>query len=140
MKDWVTIPTLFADEMTIDYTSVLGGEAQTLKGDARMEFWGVFGQKLDKFHHAISTITIDLPQPAEGTSQPTEVAARFNSNVTYVQESAKNGSVMNAGGRYEYRLKYAPDAPGNPWKLSYLKADPVWFTGNAALLMDPENA
>ncbi|TFK97632.1 hypothetical protein BDV98DRAFT_585565, partial [Pterulicium gracile] len=91
--DYVNITdTINRFEVTFDYTCILGGEPQTLNGDERIKLFGVFGQNLDSFHHAISTIVIDLPQPAEGESQPTEITARYNSNVAYVQESAKNGS------------------------------------------------
>ncbi|TFK97631.1 hypothetical protein BDV98DRAFT_574392 [Pterulicium gracile] len=138
--DWVTVTALFAEEVVFDYTAVIGGEVQTLKGDARITFFQGFGKNLDKFHHAISTIIINLPQASDSISQPTEVIAKFNSNVAYVRESAKNGSVMNAGGYYVFKIKYNPEATGNPWQIVYFEAHTTWFTGNAALLLDPTNA
>ncbi|TFK95346.1 hypothetical protein BDV98DRAFT_608990 [Pterulicium gracile] len=152
--DWVTVTALFAEEVVFDYTAVIGGEVQTLKGDARITFFQGFGKNLDKFHHAISalsqraqnllfvpnTIVIDLPQPPEDKSQPAEIAARFNSNIAYVQESAKNGSVMNAGGFYEFKLTYTPDTPSSLWNIIFFKAQTSWFKGNSKLLLDSKNA
>lgn len=134
------VDAYYAEEVVVDYTAVMGGEVHTLKGDARKEFFLKFGSNLDRCHHAISTINIDLPQPSPDASRPTLVTLKFNSNVAYVQESAKNGTIMNAGSWYVFKMKLDPEATGNPWRIAYYEAHASWFTGNAKLLLDPENA
>lgn len=54
------IPQLFADRVTVDYTSLFGGDPQELSGDELVAGWRALVPGFDATWHQLSSIEINL--------------------------------------------------------------------------------
>lgn len=54
------LETLFADELVVDYSSLFGGEAETLAASELMARWAGLVPGFDRTRHAISDIEVEL--------------------------------------------------------------------------------
>lgn len=51
---------LFAPELVVDYTSLWGGEAQSIKREALMKQWANFLPGFDATYHELSNLKVDI--------------------------------------------------------------------------------
>jgi hypothetical protein len=59
-RRWSDLRALYADEVTTDYTSIFGGEAQRQSGDALIAGWRELLGKLDATQHLVGAIDVRL--------------------------------------------------------------------------------
>ncbi|RDL40038.1 NTF2-like protein [Venustampulla echinocandica] len=123
----------FAEEVTIDYTSLFGGEPYQISGAKQVEMWREQMEGLDSWQHITTSVLIDLPQPGAASKTPQTAQVIANCIVNLKRASAKGDSEIRNGGRYEFEV-VRTDNDGNPWRISMLKADLVWFSGNSDVM------
>ncbi|SJL02525.1 uncharacterized protein ARMOST_05856 [Armillaria ostoyae] len=117
---------VFTDDIRVDYTSLFGGEVvnvkskdQSNRGKACLKGW----------RKRYSGLLIDLPQPGS-VPPPKKVRVYANYLVTLVPKDGNQELVQN-GGRYLIEVsRITPSDGGNPWRMSSIKADVIYFTSN----------
>lgn len=55
-RDWDTVRKLLADEVTLDYVSVFGGEVETIAADQVIERWQALLPGFDATQHFLGTL------------------------------------------------------------------------------------
>ncbi|KAK0243277.1 hypothetical protein EDD85DRAFT_947421 [Armillaria nabsnona] len=111
---------VFTDDIRVDYTSLFGGEVVDVKSKDQIEAW-----KAQRY----SALLIDLPQPGS-VPPPKKVQVYANYVVTLVPKDGEQKLVQN-GGRYLIEVsRITPLDGGNPWRISSIKADVIYFTSN----------
>ncbi|KAK4229014.1 hypothetical protein QBC38DRAFT_473473 [Podospora fimiseda] len=133
---------VYAPEITIDYSSLLGGEPFTVD---RKEWIGrmikVF-EGFSKAQHFITGIVTDLPQPGGvDTQRPTTVTVKGETGASLVSLPSEDGTttISQNGGLVEARLQFFSDLEAkslNPWRVTYYKVIKTWDKGDAAILKE----
>ncbi|PBK67029.1 hypothetical protein ARMSODRAFT_1020995 [Armillaria solidipes] len=120
---------VFTDDIRVDYTSLFGGEVVDVKSKDQIESWKGLFKRVEKSQHISTALLIDLPQP--GSVPPLEkVQVYVNYVVTLVPKDGEQKLVQN-GGRYLIEVsRIIPLDGGNPWRMSSIKADVIYFTSN----------
>ena len=136
-QDWdTTVKRVLAEDVTADYTGLFGGQPEEMKGSKQVGVFKDLMEALDNAHHANMTVLVDLPQPDDEASPPTEVKANCNSITSLVRKSAEGGPISNGGAYYDFTLIRDTNVPKgqNPWRIKYMKAYFSWITGNQHVL------
>lgn len=117
-RDWQRVRGAFADRVTLDYTSLFGGEPQTSSGSEVVDQWSAFLPGFDATQHLVTNYTI---KSVDGERAAAE--ADF-------QAAHRIGSVMWVlMGRYSYDLV---EVDGE-WKVSRLVMTWTHETGDRDL-------
>ena len=148
---------VFTRTLTTDYTAMFGGEPSVGPSSNTIGSWeGIMGSK-DVTQHVVTGLLIDLAQPqgsegeaeAVGEEEEEEVSipstAKVSANVlvNIIKKGAEGGERTNNGGRYELEMQrlgrgevkaLTGRGNGNPWRVSLLRAVPLWQAGNTAIL------
>ncbi|KAL1742151.1 hypothetical protein HDZ31DRAFT_43858 [Schizophyllum fasciatum] len=124
---------IFADEIFVDYTSMLGGEPYKISGQEQAKVWKDMQANFDAIQHTTFSPLIDLGQPSGDRDQPSTASVLVNTGATLVRKAAEGGPIMQSGGRYELGLTRTSSS-GNPWRISKLKMVHVWLNGNPGVL------
>ncbi len=117
--DWDRVRGAFADEVTLDYTSLWGGEPATEAADDVIAQWSGFLPGFEVTHHMVTNETITSIDGDRATAQ---------ADFTATHRIGQDFWVL--GGRYDYRL--IRDAEG--WKVSGLTMTALWETGSRDLV------
>ncbi|KAL1674276.1 hypothetical protein EV122DRAFT_293535 [Schizophyllum commune] len=128
---------IFADQVFIDYTSMLGGEPYTILGPEQAKTWKEMSVNFDAIQHTTFSPLIDLGQPSNDREQPSTANVLVNTGATIVRKAAEGGPILQTGGRYEIELTRTANSV-NPWRISKLKMDNVWLNGNPGVLPKKE--
>ncbi|KAJ7669321.1 hypothetical protein DFH06DRAFT_1180592 [Mycena polygramma] len=132
---------IFADEIIVDYTKMLGGEPTYTTGVDQVKVWKGMLDYMDATQHVATAILVDLAQPTAGETiqPPTEVNCSCNVTVTLVRYAAHGDPITQNGGYYTMKVvRCAPNSSGNPWRVSVFKAHPGFMTGNADVAKNPK--
>ncbi|KAK3939701.1 hypothetical protein QBC46DRAFT_387360 [Diplogelasinospora grovesii] len=140
--DTQDIPTLikdvFADEVDVDYTSILGGSPFRVGGSEWSERLGKIISAYDSTQHITTGLVINLPQPSGGTKQqrPDIVTVDAQAMATMVKASAATdaaGSILQNGGLLNIELERnqtLEEKGVNPWRITKYVVIKKWTMGN----------
>lgn len=117
--EWERVRGAFADEVTVDYTSLWGGDPATQSADDLIKAWSGFLPGFEITHHMVTNHTI---KSIDGDKAVAE--ADFTATHRIADE------FWTLGGRYSYELKKSDDR----WLVSYLKMTALWETGDRGLV------
>ncbi|PQE31097.1 hypothetical protein CJF32_00006116 [Rutstroemia sp. NJR-2017a WRK4] len=109
---------------------MFGGSPNTITGAEQAKTWKDMLGKLDAYQHIISGVIPFLPQPGPEVKFPEKVDAHANVSVVLMRPGTKGGEELRNGGRY--LAEFTRTEKG--WRISGLKADLVWYSGNMAVL------
>lgn len=117
--DWPRVRQAFADTVTLDYSSLWGGEAQMLAADAVIEQWSGFLPGFDKTLHLLTNHTLThYDGDAAILEADFQAAHRIEDQMWVLM------------GHYTYGLKKTGDA----WKVESLTMDWTHETGDRGLV------
>ncbi|WP_170325369.1 nuclear transport factor 2 family protein [Ruegeria arenilitoris] len=117
--DWDRVRGAFADEVTLDYSSLWGGEPATLAADDVIAQWSGFLPGFEVTHHMVTNETIVSIEGDMATAQ---------ADFTATHRIGQDFWVL--GGQYDYTL--IRDTVG--WKVSGLTMTALWETGSRDLV------
>jgi hypothetical protein len=121
-REWDRVLDLFADSVRVDYTSLNGGEPQTVTSAALIGGWRQPLDHLDATQHLLGNQVVQV----DGDQ------ARCSAHVqgTHVLANASGGPVWTVGGRYEFGLVRTRDG----WKIDAITLIVLWATGNRYIM------
>jgi hypothetical protein len=121
-REWDSLEALFTDPVCVDYTSLNGGEPQSLAAGDLVAGWRGVLERLQATEHLIGGQVIEL----DGDT------ARCAANVqgTHVLPNRSGGPLWTVGGRYDFELIRTPDG----WRISALTLTVRWATGNQQIM------
>jgi len=127
LREWDTLRSVLADEVTIDYTSYRGGEpvvmaAQDWIGKARRRF-----ATMTATQHSMTNPRVD------GTGE--QVTCRMYVEAHHVAVIDGTEESCRIGGEYVDELHLIE----GDWLITTLRLDVRWFQGNRAVLDLPTN-
>lgn len=121
-RDWDGLAALLSERVDLDFTSLWGGQPETLSGAQLAERWRSMREALDATQHVIAGI---LPT-VDGD------AATVVSNLVAVHRraAAAGSPLWTVGGAYEFRLERA----GGRWAIRGLTLRVAWVDGNQSVV------
>ncbi|EXJ89403.1 hypothetical protein A1O3_02470 [Capronia epimyces CBS 606.96] len=135
MQQWDQLETqVIADPINLDYTLMFGGEVESKTAQDAVAHWKTLMEPMDATQHVVTSLLISLPPPP-GSMEKVEHAsaiAYFLVNIT--KKGTTGGENTTNGGRYEIELTKVLNTAGNPWRISTLRAVPIWYGGNTKVL------
>jgi SnoaL-like domain len=135
---WDKLDSIIAPQMVLDYTAMFGGEPRTVTAADLVETWKPVLTKLSSSQHVMSSVLIYLPQPGSTEEEVDRAKVDANVIVNLVRKGFEGGEWTSNGGIMELEVVRVSKDPalGNPWRISKIKANPAWSTGNTRVLMD----
>jgi ketosteroid isomerase-like protein len=121
-RDWPGLEGLFTDPVEVDYTSLNGGEPQTLSRAELIGGWRAVLEHLDATQHLIAGHLIAL----DGD----EATCAANVQGTHVLANHTGGPLWTVAGRYDFGLKRTDRG----WRISALTLTVQWATGNQRIM------
>jgi hypothetical protein len=118
---WGQVEAALDETISRDYTSLFGGEPDTIAGAALVAEWREFVTGLDSHQHLTGPAVIDLS--GEAASADVQVVA------THVLDGDA-GSPWVVGGTYRFTFRRREGR----WRIAAIKLDTRWQTGDAAIL------
>ena len=116
-REWQELRALYADDVHVDYTSLFGGEAQTVAGDALIENWRTLLMPLDATQHLIGPIEVEVRND--------EADAGCHVRGYHVL----GDDVWLVAAHWVMKLKRSPQ-----WRIAHMQLDLLYQTGNRNLL------
>jgi ketosteroid isomerase-like protein len=110
-SDWPAVRALFSDPVEVDYTSLNGGEPQTVAPADLVGGWAEMLDRLEATQHLIANQVVVIDGDA----------ARAAANVT-ATHVAPGGSQWVVGGRYDFGVRRASDG----WRIAALTLTVAW--------------
>ncbi|GAA3845206.1 nuclear transport factor 2 family protein [Saccharothrix violaceirubra] len=120
-REWEALVSVFADEVSLDYTSLNGGEPVTLPPDVIAGAWSQALGGYDSTHHLLTNHLVTV------TGDAAVCTASFLA--THRLASVLGGSLWTLGGTYRFSLKRT--AAG--WRIDGMVMTAVWGDGNRDL-------
>ncbi len=117
--DWPRVRAAFADTVTVDYTSLWGGEPATLPADELIAQWSGFLPGFEITHHMVTNQTVTALDETTASAEADFTATHRIDDALWV-----------LGGRYDYALERA----GDRWVVSALTMTALWETGDRDLV------
>ena len=117
--DWTRVRDAFAETVTVDYTSLWGGEPATQSGDELVAAWSGFLPGFDVTHHMVTNHTIQALTDTAAVAQADFTATHRIDDELWV-----------LGGRYDYMLEKTADR----WVVSAMTMTALWETGDRGLV------
>ena len=121
-RRWADLRSLYADEVTTDYTSLFGGEAQRQSGDALIAGWRALLGALDATQHLVGPIDVRL----DGDDATAECHVRGY----HVRRGAPGGDEWMVAGQWVIR---ALERDGR-WRVTDMTLRTFYETGNRGVL------
>src|SRR5262245_44182054 len=121
-RQWSALTPLFTDDVTTDYTSLLGGEALWQRADTLIDSWRRLLAPLDATQHLLGPIDVRV--------QGEIAVAECHVRAYHVAEGAAGGKEWMVSGHYVFDLQN--DKGG--WKVAKLTLQTFYQTGNRELL------
>lgn len=122
-KRWVELRSLYADQVSTDYTSLFGGTPQKQAGDALIAGWRGVLEKVQT-QHLLGPILVD--------SNGETATARCHVRALHRATGAPSGEQWEVLGHYVFTLARA----GSNWKITAMTLETLLQTGNAKLLAE----
>ncbi|REE95859.1 nuclear transport factor 2 family protein [Thermomonospora umbrina] len=120
-REWDRLKTIFADEVTLDYTSLHGGEPVTLTPGEIVDGWEAGLSGYDATHHMITNQLVTL------TGDTAVCTATFQA--THRLATPFGSPLWTLGGTYRFDLV----RNGDDWRISGLVMTATWADGNQQL-------
>jgi hypothetical protein len=118
--DWETVRSCFTTEVEIDYTSLWGGEPETLTADELIDRWQQLLPGFDATQHLIGPVAV------------TEVDELTASCTTNVRGYHRVGdATWMVAGRYDMRLERVD---GSDWRIAALRLRHYYDDGDRGLV------
>jgi hypothetical protein len=121
-REWHALERLFTDPVDVDYTSLNGGQPQTMSPAELVGGWAGTLDHLQATQHLIAGQVIRLD------GDRATCAAKVQG--THVLPNASGGPMWTVGGRYDYRLIRGADG----WRIAGLTLTVEWATGNQHIM------
>jgi hypothetical protein len=118
---WGQVEAALDETISRDYTSLFGGEPDTIAGAALVAEWQEFVTGLDSHQHLTGPAVIDLSGE--------EASANVHVVATHVLDGDA-GSPWVVGGTYRFTFRRREGR----WRIAAIKLDTRWQTGDAAIL------
>ncbi|KAL1864343.1 hypothetical protein Daus18300_007767 [Diaporthe australafricana] len=129
---------VFAPELYVDYSKILGGEPFTIAGPAWAAQAKKLVEKFDSSQHLYGHLIIELPQPGSSSTPPATCKVLGQCGASMARrEAGEGGSLLQNGGQAFIEVVRLPEleAKGvNPWRISSQAITPAWERGNKAVL------
>ncbi|WP_413303944.1 nuclear transport factor 2 family protein [Bacillus sp. 1P10SD] len=123
--EWVNLKNLFTDEITIDYTSLAGGDPAKLDAESLVKHWEPALSKYKMTQHVITNHIIELQEESAATCK-----AYFQA---FHEHPNKYGDhKWTLGGEYHFSLLKV----NGVWKIAGITMTAKWGSGNQNLLAD----
>lgn len=119
--DWAALRGLFADEVEIDYTSLLGGAVTTIQADALLEIWQSLLPGFAATQHLLGPIAVTL-NGERATAQAHVRAYHYLPDVS-------GGELWMIAGHYTFRLTRA----ARQWTITAMRLVVFYQEGNLDL-------
>ena len=134
--EWDKFDDFAAPSLLLDYSAMFGGEPRSVTPAELVDTWKPFISKMTSHQHVLTSILIHLPQPGS-TEKVTKAGVEANVIVNLVRKDFDGGERTSNGGRATIEVSKVSDDPafGNPWRVSAMKATPLWYAGNTQVLM-----
>lgn len=121
-RDWAALTELFTDRVTLDYTSLNGGEPVELDRREAVTAWaGILG-RLAATQHLVSNHLISL----DGD----RAACTATFQATHILPNLHGDSLWTLGGDYRYRLRRIDTR----WRIAGITMTTTWATGNQHIM------
>ncbi|KAI1251780.1 hypothetical protein MGN70_006349 [Eutypa lata] len=142
------IKDVYAPEVEIDYTSLLGGEPSKTTGEGWSRSLEPLGKVFDSTQHVYTSFLIELPQPSPSTSSKNSPARPDSCTVVayggahMMRKGAEGGSLIHNGGIAYFevvRLRDLEERGENPWRISKQRVVMLWEDGNKELVRPMAN-
>lgn len=117
-REWDQLRDVLAEEVTLDYTSLNGGEPATLTAEQVIEAWSGLLGSLDATQHLVGNHLVSLD------GDDARCTASFQA--THLFANPFGDPVWTLGGHYEFRLSRS--ATG--WRITSVTMIADWATGN----------
>jgi hypothetical protein len=121
-REWAAAEELFTDRVNVDYTSLNGGEPQTVSPAGLVGGWRQMLDHLEATQHLQGNHVISV----DGD----EATCATNVQGTHVLPNATGGHIWTVGGRYDFRLTRTPSG----WRISAMTLAVKWATGNQHIM------
>ncbi|MEM9210039.1 MAG: nuclear transport factor 2 family protein [Pseudomonadota bacterium] len=121
--DWPRVRSAFADTVTVDYTSLWGGDPVTQPADDLVAGWAAFLPGFDATHHIVTNHTITEQGEAFATAEADFTATHRIEDELWV-----------LGGRYMYEFT----AQDGRWLVTSLTMTALWEDGDRALVAEAD--
>ncbi|KAK4464146.1 hypothetical protein QBC42DRAFT_263998 [Cladorrhinum samala] len=128
---------VYAPEVHIDYTSIIGGEPFTITREEWIERVGKILEGFASTQHVTSGIITNLPQPtSQSSTRPTTVTvhAQVSGNLVGHPSSPDGSATLSQnGGLLEAELQFFPSLESqslNPWRITKYKTIKGWEKGD----------
>lgn len=121
--DWPSVEAAFADELQIDYSSLFGGEPETLTAAELMTRWRALLPGFDATQHMTGPIVVSVAPGGSAATAQTHVRGYH-----YIAE-AEVGPIWQIAGHYVIELVKQPDG----WKITGLTLQTFFQDGNRSL-------
>lgn len=123
-RDWPRLRSLYADEVTTDYTSLFGGEVQRQPADALIDAWRGILTPLQATQHLLGPVSVQL----EGDRARAECHVRGY----HYLDGAPGGNEWLVAGHYVFELSEA----GARWRIEKMTLVTYHQAGNRQLLQE----
>jgi hypothetical protein len=121
-REWAAAERLFTDRVDVDYTSLNGGQPQTLTPAELVGGWRRTLEHLEATQHLQGNHVISLDDD--------QATCATNVQGTHVLPNATGAPTWTVGGRYDFRLNRTPSG----WRISAMKLTVKWATGNQQIM------
>lgn len=121
-RDFDMFRSLFTDEVTVDYTSMFGGEPYTLRADDLVINWKGLLTAFESTQHIISNHVVKMEDAAATCT------AHFQAH--HILLNKRGGCSWTVAGYYVHNLVRVNDA----WKIRAVKLVNLWGEGNFDLV------
>ena len=121
-REWAALVSILADTIELDFTSLWGGEPETVTGTDLAARWRDMSERLDATQHLITGI---LPEITGDTA--TVVASLM---AVHRRANATGGVLWTVGGTYRFELRRVTER----WIINGLTLQVAWVDGNQAVI------
>jgi SnoaL-like domain len=121
-RDWDELLGLFTNRVEVDYTSLFGGEPETITAEDLVSRWRGILDALAATQHLIASVLVDL--------HGDEAQASANVVGTHVLPNASGGPTWTVGGTYQFTLVRHEGC----WCISTIALEVAWVDGNQHIL------
>ena len=121
-RRWDGLADLFAAEVLLDYTSLVGGEPARLSPEEIVGSWRTTLGGLDATQHLVSNVLVDPEEGAAGAAAT--ATAQFQA--THVLANPTGDDTWTLGGHYRFELTRT----GDTWRVSAMAMTATWASGN----------
>jgi len=120
-RRWPELRALFAETVRVDYTSLFGGEPQSLRADDLISTWQTRLTSIEATQHLLGPIAVAVQGP--------RAIATCHVRAYHRLPRAPGGPEWMVAGHYIFEL-----TNNAGWKIDRMKLETLYQTGNTRLL------